>query len=381
MHPIVIIGSGLAGYTLARELRKLNKDIPITIVTADDGASYSKPLLSSALASGKSADQLAMASSAQMAEQLRADIRTHTKVTAIQPSEHRLCLGEESLTYSALVLAVGAQQKRLPLAGDATDKVLSVNDLKDYARFREALGQAKSVALIGAGLIGCEFANDLATAGYRVQLVAWAAMPLENLVPPQVSAGLPAAFKAAGVEWHPQTSAVRADRSANGLCVTLTDGTVLECDLALTATGLQCYTQLAIEAGLHVGRGITVDRMLRCSAPNIYALGDCAEVEGLVLPYVLPLMSQARALAKTLSGEPTAVSYPVMPIVVKTPAYPIVAVPPPPGLLGEWRVVTAAGGVRALFHDATGKLTGFALGGAATAEKAVFAKQIPSLLN
>jgi len=381
MDPIVIVGTGLAGYTLARELRKLNKDIPITLITADEGRSYSKPMLSSALASGKTPDQLAMASAPQMAEQLKADIRTHTRVMAIDPAQQRIGLGKEWIPYRALVLALGAQQRRPQLAGNGIDQVLAVNDLGDYARFREALSQANCVALIGAGLIGCEFANDLTSAGYRVQLVAWADVPLENLVPPQVSAGLAVALQAAGLGWHPQTSAVRADRSAKGLCVTLANGSVLECDLALTATGLVPHTQLAMEAGLQVGRGITVDRMLRCSAPNIYALGDCAEVEGLVLPYVLPLMSQARALAKTLSGEPTPVNYPVMPVVVKTPAYPIVAAPPPPGTVGTWNVVATEGGVRALFHDSTGKLLGFALGGTATAEKATLAKQTPPLLS
>lgn len=381
MDPIVIVGSGLAGYTLARELRKLNKDIPITIVTSDDGRSYSKPMLSSALAAGKTPDQLAMASAAQMAEQLKADIHAHTQVGEIRPAERQLRWAERWLPYSALVLAVGAHQKRPRLEGDGVDRVFSVNDLADYTRFRAALSRAKRVALIGAGLIGCEFANDLTTAGYRVQLVAWADTPLENLVPPQVSAGLPIALKAAGLEWHPQTHAVRADRSSEALFVTLANGTVLECDLALTATGLAPHTQLAIDAGLRVGRGITVDRMLRCSTPNVYALGDCAEVEGLVLPYVLPLMNQARALAKTLSGEPTPVSYPVMPVAVKTPAYPIVAVPPPKEDVGQWQIESTADGVKALFHNAGGKLTGFALGGAATAEKTALAKQVPSLLS
>lgn len=381
MHPIVIVGSGLAGYTLARELRKLNKEIPITIVTADDGRSYSKPLLSSALVSGKTPDQLAMASAAQMAEQLKANIRTHTRVTTIAPAEHQICLGEERVPYSALVLALGAQQRRPKLAGDGAEQIFSVNDLHDYARFRESLTHAKRVALIGAGLIGCEFANDLTSAGFRVQWVAWADVPLERLVPPQVSAGLPIALKVAGLEWHPQTSAVRADRSAQGLCITLANGTVLECDLALSATGLVPHTQLAVEAGLRVGRGIAVDRSLRSNVPNIYALGDCAEVEGLVLPYVLPLMSQARALAKTLNGELTSVSYPVMPVVVKTPAYPIVAVPPLPSATGQWSVVTTEGGVRALFQNSAGKLLGFALGGTATAEKATLAKQTPPILS
>lgn len=381
MDPIVIVGSGLAGYTLARELRKLNKDVPLVILTADDGRSYSKPMLSSALASGKSPEQLAMASAAQMGEQLHANIYTHTRLSEVRLAERKVHAGQKAWSYRALVLALGAHQRRPKLEGDGADEVLSVNDLGEYTLFRERLGQAKRIALIGAGLIGCEFANDLVAAGYHVQLVAWADVPLENLVPPQIGAGLRDALAAAGVEWHTQTSAVRADLTEAGLRITLANGEALECDLAVSATGLAPNTRLAAEAGLTVHRGIVVDRLLQCSDPQVYALGDCAEVEGLVLPYVMPLMNQARALAKTLNGEPTPLSYPVMPVVVKTPAYPIVAAPPPPQSPGEWVAEVRTDGVRALFRDPTGSLLGFALGGAATGEKTALAKQIPPLLG
>jgi len=92
-------------------------------------------------------------------------------------------------------------------------------------------------------------------------------------------------------------------------------------------------------------------------------------------------MQQARALAKTLSGTPTAVHYPAMPVVVKTPTCPSVVCPPPAGVDGQWQEAVAADGVRALFHDTAGKLRGFALVGAATKDKQALTKDIPPLLG
>jgi rubredoxin-NAD+ reductase len=140
-------------------------------------------------------------------------------------------------------------------------------------------------------------------------------------------------------------------------------GATVETDIVLSAIGLRPRTALAISAGLTTGRGIAVDRFLRTSAAHIYALGDCAEVEGLVLPFVTPIMHAARALALTLSGTPSALTYPAMPITVKTSACPTVVAPRPAGTQGEWQVTESSDGVRALYLDNVGKLLGFALNG------------------
>ena len=105
---MVIIGSGLAGYNVARELRKLDRDVPLAIVTADGGEFYSKPTLSNALAAGKAPDAIPLNSAEQMAGQLHALIRTRTQVTAIEPDARRIRIGEESMDYLRLVLAIGA---------------------------------------------------------------------------------------------------------------------------------------------------------------------------------------------------------------------------------------------------------------------------------
>ena len=169
--PVVIVGTGLAGYTVARELRKLDAAVPVILLSQDDGSFYSKPMLSNALAMKKDARALASFDAAAMAQQLNAEVRKHQRVERILPSEHTIVVEGEPLSYSKLVLATGADPRRLRIDGDGADQILSVNDLADYDRFRQALTGCASVAILGAGLIGCEFANDLCAAGYAVSLI------------------------------------------------------------------------------------------------------------------------------------------------------------------------------------------------------------------
>ena len=380
MDPIVIIGSGLAGYNVARELRKLDKEAPLAVVTADGGEFYSKPMLSNALAAHKAPAAIPMNSAEQMATQLPATLRIRTPVTAIDPGNHRILLGAETLPYSRLVLALGAEQIRLPLTGSGAGSVLTVNSLDDYARFRTALQPGMRVAIIGAGLIGSEFANDLAALGHGVAVIDIAQQPLPRLLPPQGGAMLRERLAALGVEWHFGTSVQSIEREPGGLALTLANGTALRADLVLSAVGLKPKLDLARSAGLAANRGIVVNRWLETSAADVYALGDCAEVGGQVLPFVMPIMHAARALAPTLEGTRTAVTYPAMPVLVKTPACPTIVAPPPPSAAGEWRVETSRDGVKALFVDAAGKLLGFALNGAATGERARLAKELPPVL-
>ena len=381
MDPIVIIGSGLAGYNVARELRKLDKATPLVILTADGGQFYSKPMLSNALASNKLPEAIPTHSAEQMAAQLDATIRAHTRVTAIDAGSHQIRIGDEIIHYSKLVLAPGAEQIRLPLSGDAAAGVLSVNSLDDYARFRAAIEGRKSVAIIGAGLIGCEFANDLAATGYKVDVIDIADQPLARLLPPAGGAMLKANLAALGVTWHFGTGAQAVDNDNGRLRVTLGNRETIATDVVLSAIGLKPKLELARAAGLKINRGIVVDRHLATSAKDVFAIGDCAEVAGLVLPFVMPIMHAARALAATLAGKPTAVSYPAMPVLVKTPACPTIVAPPANGASGEWQMEQTADSVKSLFVDASGKLLGFALNGAATAERAKLAQQLPPVLN
>ena len=378
--PVVIVGTGLAGYNLAREFRKLDGETPLLLITADDGRSYSKPMLSTGFGKNKDADGLSMAEPGAMAEPLKAEVRTHTRISGSDPGHKRLWIGEESVIYRDLVLAWGAETVRVPIEGDAADSVFPINDLEDYARFRAAAAGKRRVLLLGAGLIGCEFANDLMLGGYEVQLVAPCEQVMPTLLHPAAAAAVQAGLESLGARFHLGPVLNRLQRVADGLEAPLSDGQVLACDVVVSAIGLRPRIDLAAAAGVQVNRGVVVDRHLKTSHANIYALGDCAEVDGLNLLYVMPLMSCARALAQTLAGNPTVVNYGAMPITVKTPVCPLVVSPPPRGQEGVWTVEGQGADIKALCRDADGKLLGYALTGAAVMDKLALNKELPALL-
>ena len=378
--PVVIIGTGLAGYNVAREFRKLDSETPLLLITADDGRSYSKPMLSTGFGKNKEADGLSMAEPGAMAEQLKAEVRTHTRISGIDPGHKRLWIGEEAVAYRDLVLAWGAETVRVPVEGDAAELIFPINDLEDYARFRAAAAGKRRVLLLGAGLIGCEFANDLILGGYEIDLVAPCEQVMPTLLHPAAAAAVQAGLEGIGARFHLGPVLNRLQRTADGLEAHLSDGEVIHCDLVVSAIGLRPRVDLAAAAGLQINRGIMVDRHLKTSHANIYALGDCAEVDGLNLLYVMPLMSCARALAQTLAGNATAVSYGPMPITVKTPICPLVVSPAPRGTEGVWSVEGQGADIKALCHSAEGQLLGYALTGGAVMEKLALNKQMPPLL-
>ena len=376
MNPIIVLGSGLAGYTVVRELRKLNRDIPITLVTRDNGDYYSKPMLSNAFAQNKDAASLVLTKAADMAKQLDIRLLVETDVHAIHRGSKQLDTTSGMLEYDKLVLALGADPIRIPLQGDAVDEVLSVNDLADYAKLRVALGAAKSIAIMGGGLIGCEFANDLATAGYTVSVIDPGAYPLASLMPEQAGKQLLEPLSKIGVTWRFGTSVQSVNKAATGYALSLADGSTMQTDLVLSAIGLRPRTQLARDAGITVNRGIVVNERLCTSDASIYALGDCAEIEGRVLPFVLPIMHAGRALARVLNGEDAKMAFPAMPVVVKTPAHPVAVSPVARDAAGAWQEMATGKGVKMEFVDALNKLTGFVLTGEYAGERNEMAKRL-----
>ena len=396
MTPVIILGSGMAGYTLAREFRKLDSETPLIMVSSEDGASYAKPGLSNAFTAGKSADALAQADALKMGETLSMTIMANTQVSAINTADKTLTLqvmdappgtdnSDQTLEYRDLVLAVGASPITLPIKGDAADQLLQVNSLQDYRVFRdrlEQLGADTRIGIIGAGLIGVEFANDLIKAGYAVTLMDLADYPLPKLIGQDQGQALQTALEDDGVVFKMGVSVAEASFEGAEIKLGLSSGDSASFDLVLSAVGLRPNTGLAKEAGIECGLGISVNQLLKTSADHVYAIGDCAVVEGHFLPYVMPLMSEARALAKTLSGESTLVKYGVMPIAVKTPSQPLCILPAQRTEGTRTEVVDTEDGhvIKTLGSD--GELLGFVLmGKAALKERMALSKEVPDLLS
>lgn len=388
MASTVIVGAGLAAWTTAREIRKLDPAMPVTVVTSDAGHFYAKPSLSNAFAQGRTPAQLLTTPALTMAQTQQVELLVSTTVLAIDPVAHALHTSAGVLPYRELVLATGARAIRLPLAGDAADTVLSINSLDDFTAFHTRListdtaTRARQVLIMGAGLIGCEFANDLATAGCKVTVVDPAPGPISALLPQEASTQLCDALAAIGVDWHFGATVQAVNHRTGGigpaLQATLSNGVQVPADLVLSAIGLRADTTLAHAAGLACDRGILVDSCLQTSAPHIHALGDAAQYAtgtwdratitgGRTLPYVMPIMAAAKALAATLTGQRTELVFPLMPVAIKTPALPIVVATAVPGSTAQWHAVEPG-----LWQqiDAQGQIRGFVLSGRQTSRRA-----------
>lgn len=412
-HPIIIIGAGLAGWTTVREFRKLDATTPVLLITGDSGDFYAKPSLSNAFAQKRGPEQLVSTLAAKMAETLQITLLAHTQVDTIHPPSRTVTTAQGEFHYSQLVLTTGAQPIRVPMAGDGAAQVLSINSLADFGQFHARLtgadhdqhrshpeagysanaalapSAAKHVVIMGAGLIGCEFANDLVASGYQVSVVDPSDGPISVLLPSEASAQLREALAERGVTWHfgatvtsvnrtlPNTlQAPTADPLASRWQVELSNGLVVHADMVLSAIGLRANTRLAQAAGLLCDRAIVVDAALQTSAPHLFALGDGAQYASAgnrSLPYVMPIMNAAKALAATLTGVRTEVVFPLMPVTIKTPALPMVVAAPAPGTPGDWQNMEPG---LWQFIDLEGQMRGFILSGAQTSRRAEQAKRM-----
>ena len=373
---IVIIGTGLAGYMLAKEFRKLNTDAELILVTAAKGHFYSKPQLSNALAKNQLPDQLVLTDATTMQTQLNAQLIAESTVTHINCADHYIEVGDARIAYDKLVIAHGAQVIAPKFAGDAQDELISVNHLEDYARFHNWLQSKRTIALIGTGLVGCEFMNDLLSEGKHVSLFSIDEAPLAQFIPTKLGHAFQNVFTEQGVHWHMQQPVTAINKVNDKLEVTTVDDS-FQYDGVMTAIGLRVDLRLAQAAGLQVKQAIEVNRHLQTSDPDIYALGDCASVDGLVLQYIAPLLQCARSLANTLNDDKQAVAYPPLPVVIKTPTCPVVTLPPLPHYQGEWSFEGEGAHWRALFHDKDQQLHGFALMGRYTKERMQWVKLMP----
>lgn len=370
---IAVVGSGLAGYGVLRELRKLAPAAELVLITGDDGHFYSKPALSTALAKAKTTESLITIPAAQMVAQLKLDLRPGRELEAIDPAGRVLLTTGGPVFYDQAVLALGADPVRLSIEGTAAHRVQSINHLDDYCAFRAGLRPGARVLIIGAGLVGCEFANDLSASFYQPMVVDMQDHPLAHLVPAAVGEALRAALAEAGTQWHFGRQVARLDAVGATTRATLDDGTELMADIVLSAAGLRPRTQIAREAGLATGRGIKVDATGRTSDPQIYAIGDCAEYPHGLAAYVTPIMAASRAIAASILGTPTEIRFPTLSVQVKTTAFPIVLLPAPIGAEGRWMRLAAD---KFVFETPRGLLLGYVLTGARCAERMELDRQI-----
>ncbi|MGO2213913.1 FAD-dependent oxidoreductase [Psychrobacter alimentarius] len=329
---VVIIGAGLAGWHVIDAIRAKDKEIPITLVTTDSGDRYHKPMLTMAISQNKRASDLVRATGTDAAEAAQVTLLANTHVVDIDPVAQTIQLdttdstgAPTSLGYDKMVLAMGAHPifpKSLP-----EDLVWHVNHIERFGQLQEKLATgSQHVAIVGAGMVGTEIAEDLLKAGHQVTLIDLNDAPLSQMLPAKATARIAKAVQSQGINFLGgyQVSGVRrindgdeAHESIGKLQVSYepiassSDGNndsssqTVVVDHVIASTGLTVDDKLPTAAGVEFDRrtGIVVDApTLRTHADNIYAIGDCMSINGVACRYVAPLRAQAATIADDILG-------------------------------------------------------------------------------
>ena len=329
---IVIIGAGLAGWHVIDAIRAKDKDIPITLITTDSGDRYHKPMLTMAISQKKSAADLVRATGADAAKAAQVTLLANTQVTDIDPASQTVQLisalrsdpvytNYATISYDKLVLAVGAHPifpKSLP-----EDLVWHVNHIERFGQLQEKLAAgSQHVAIVGAGMVGTEIAEDLLKAGHQVTLIDLNDAPLSQMLPAKATARIAEAVKSQGINFlggYQVTDVIRINDGSEGEKLQVSyeslashseetaahSSDILIVDHVIASTGLTVDGTLPTAAGVDFNRrtGIEVDAStLRTTTDNIYAIGDCMSINGVACRYVAPLRAQAATIADDILG-------------------------------------------------------------------------------
>jgi rubredoxin-NAD+ reductase len=339
---VVVVGGGHAGWAVVEALRAIDCDLPITLVSACSADRYHKPELSVALSRGIGPSGLVRETGADAAARLGVRLLPHTFVTGFSTGLRRVRTTRGTLPYTRLVLAQGAR----PALPSSLDPALCwrVNHLSGWQGLQRRLKVGpREVAVVGAGMIGCEIAEDLARSGHRVALLDTRALPLAGLLPDAAGERLRAAFSTLGIRFIGDVMVASTTQDSDGRKHLLTaDGRHFEADEIVAATGLVTESRLAKAAGLTFNDGIVVDpATLQTSASGVHALGDCISLAGAPCRFIEPIAHQAEAIAHAITGRPHPGYTHTEPVIrLKTRSLPIV-VHGQPRRDGQWRVVEA----------------------------------------
>lgn len=266
---VVVVGAGMAGVQTAVALREQGFTGGVTLIGAEPHQPYDRPPLSKAVLLGKaegSAFDIDF-------EALGIELMLGREVLGVRLDDHELDTAEGSIPYDVLVLATGAEPIRLPGADDIPGVHL-LRTLDDAERLRPVLAQQHDIVVVGAGWIGAEFATAAREAGCAVTVVEAADRPLAGALPAAVAAPMAAWYADSGAELRTHARVERIEPGA----VVLDDGSRVPAGAVVVGIGARPATAWLAGSGIALGvhGEVLADEHLRTSAPDVYAVGDCA---------------------------------------------------------------------------------------------------------
>jgi len=303
---LVIIGNGMApGRMLEHLLETAPGRYEVTIFNAEPRVNYDRIMLSPVLSGEKDYEQIIIHGDGWYIKNGITLYKGH-KIVGIDRAK-KTVTSDRGVTerYDKLVIATGSVPFILPVPGNNLPGVLSYRDLDDVNAMLLAAQSRSKAIVIGGGLLGLEAAAGLAARDMDVTVLHLMPTLMERQLDPAAGYMLQCELEGRGIKiiTKAHTKAIVGERRTEG--VALEDGRVIPASLVVMAAGIKPNAWIAREAGLDTNRGILVDDAMHTSDPDIFALGECAEVGGHVYGLVAPLYEMARIAAAHLSGDPT----------------------------------------------------------------------------
>lgn len=307
---LALIGNGMAGVNAIEHLLKLAPEkYEITVYGAEPYPNYNRIMLSYVLAGDTRLEDIFINDYAWY-ERNGVKLYTGQKVTKLDASSKMLtssgAVGELTESYDKIVVATGSNPFVIPIPGHQLPGVIAYRTIQDTELMKQAAGKYKKAVVIGGGLLGLEAARGLLNLGMEVEVVHIGNCLMERQLDPTASKLLQAALEEQGMKFLMEKSSAEIMGKNRATGLKFADGTFTEADLIVMAVGIRPNVALAKEAGLEVTQGITVNDWLETSAPDIYAVGECAQHRGIAYGLVAPLYEQGAVLAKRLAGVETA---------------------------------------------------------------------------
>jgi nitrite reductase (NADH) large subunit len=306
-EPLVIVGNGMAAARLVDELAKsaLGR-YAIAVIGAEPRLAYNRVLLSSVLA-GETASHDIELRPADWWRDRGVTLKYGCVATEIDVGRRELKIeNDESIAFSKLVLATGSTPLRLDVPGADLAGVHTFRDSRDVDLLLTLAARKKRVVVVGGGLLGLEAAYGLAKAGAQVALVHLMDRLMEHQLDVSAAELLKSLVERKGVKVLLNANTARIHGETRVEAIELSDGRRIDADAVIFAAGIRPNVALAKDAGISVNRGIVVDDTLQTGAPDIFALGECAEHRGICYGLVEPAYEQARVLARHLAGRAAA---------------------------------------------------------------------------
>ena len=303
MKKLVVVGNGMAGIGCVEQILKHAPKFDITVFGDETHVNYNRILLSSVLAGEKASDEITL-NSIEWYRRNHIELRVGSKVSEVNPALRTITTEDGGVeSFDTLLLATGSFAIMPPIEGIDKDGVFAFRTLDDTRALLSRARPGVKAVVIGGGLLGLEAARGLQVQGCDVTVVHLVDRLMERQLDVTGSFYLKSKMEALGVQvlLNKSTKKFLGETHVEG--VAFADGSRIEADLVVVAAGIRPNVELGRKAGLHVNRGIVVNDHMETSHPDIFAVGECVEHNGICYGLVAPLIEQAKVLAATITGN------------------------------------------------------------------------------